>query len=104
MLLHYVGSKLYNLDECHLVSIQSQRSIRLIMANQLLLSFALCIYFFGGSSGLGDAPKLTQHDSIPCVLYNSTVKKFSADIWLVRDDYSNCFETDGELKVCVHIN
>ena len=76
------------------------------MANQLLLSFALCIYFFGGSSGLRDVPKLTQHDAISCVLYNSTVKKFSADIWLVRDDYSNCTfnDTDRELKVCVHIN
>ena len=74
------------------------------MANQLALLFALSLYVFGDCllvAGLRDSPKLTQHNANPCVVYNSTVQEFSADIWLVHDNYSSCTsDTDSGLKVC----
>ena len=80
---------------------------------QQLLSVYLClqVILFTSKSDLSvasvvgvTAPVLNQRDANPCVLHNSSVKEFSADIWLVHNNYSACAPDTEKFKASVYIS
>lgn len=46
-----------------------------------------------------EKPTLNQLNADPCNMYDRSVKEFSADIWLVHSDYSNCSNDTEGIKV-----